>query len=91
MGKIPNKSKLVLISKFLGISGFLEFWNPIYKKFPGDTNIELEFCKLRISDKNRIVLIPHMSKKAEKRPIPGNFQTSRKFLEVSRTNEILRF
>ena len=91
MGKIPNKSKLVLISKFLGISGFLEFWNPIYKKFPGDTSVELDFCKFRFSDKNKTVLIPQMSKLAEKRPIPGNFQTSRKFLEVSRTNEILRF
>ena len=67
------------MSQFQGTSGFLEVWNPVYKTFPGDNNVELDFCKFRFSDKNEVVLIPHVSKLAEKRQfqaisrLPENF------------------
>ena len=60
------------MSQFQGTSGFLEVWNPEYKTFLRDTNVELDLCKFRISDKNKVELMPHMSKLAKK----GKFQAN---------------
>ena len=43
------------------------------------------------SDKNYVELMPNPSKLAKSWPIPGNIQSSKKFLEVSRNDEILEF
>ena len=48
-------------------------------------------AKFIFSDKNTVELMPMMSKLAWNRLFPGNIQSSRKFLEVSRTDEILKF
>ena len=43
------------------------------------------------SDKNQIELMPNTSKLAKNWALPGDIKSSRKFLEVCRNYEILRF
>ena len=48
-------------------------------------------AKFMFSDKNEVELMPNASKLAKNWTFPSNIQSSRKFLEVSRNDEILKF
>ena len=81
-------------SKMTNSRSFLESWN----QNPKITRDDLKTwhfssikAKSKFSDKNQVESMPNMSKLAKNWSFPGDIQSSRKFLEVSRNDEIFKF
>ena len=78
---------MVKINQFQAL---LDVWNPL-PEVQKTWHFSIFEAKFIFSDKNTVELMPMMSKLAWNRLFPGNIQSSRKFLEVSRTDRIFEF